>query len=92
MGIQGRLVNNPDRVPTILQREDPVGRHPGPAHVLGEGDKRAMPKLSMVGMDEDRAGNRFYYEEGAPHTEEQAVLPDVWPRVARDPDPTGPPA
>src|SRR5690606_37399836 len=88
MGLLGRLVKNPGRVPLTLQRQDPVGTAPAPQHVIdvrSESEQATMPKIKKSGMYEDMAGNRFYYQEGAPITEAQErELTYAGPRTRRE--------
>lgn len=88
MGVLGRLVKNPARVPVTLQRQDPVGTAPAPQHVIdvrSESEQATMPKIKKSGMYEDMAGNRFYYQQGAPITEAQErELTYAGPRTRRE--------
>lgn len=73
---RGRLVKNPSRVPVALQRADPVGEGAGRgaapvAMVRTKEETEAMPKIDKTGIYEDADGNRFYYVEGTPVTDEQ---------------------
>ncbi len=70
----GPLLKNPNRVPDMSQRVDPVGRWPGNPDaliVVRAEENPVMPHITQTGVYVDREGRRFQYVEGHPLTAQQ---------------------